>query len=194
MLALLLFVLVRVAAMISRILLLQCLLFVGVSTSLAFTSSGVGFVTTTSRELQHSSGHQNWLTIRGGDQDLPNAGEAAVADNPASKATKSSEMSAIAAVVMAGAQRYSQALETNPIVTKSITAAFIFVASDLLAQNIEKGADKGKKLDKKRTLTASLVGLLYFGPAAHFWYENIFTLFPGKFLIGGRWVDVRMDG
>ena len=113
-------------------------------------------------------------TLRGG-------GDPATAESTTetkSGMLQSRQMSAVVAFALAGASRYSQALERYPIGTKSVTAAVIFMISDLVAQRIER-SDDNAKLDKKRTLTASLVGLLYFGPAAHVWYDNIFRLFPG---------------
>lgn len=37
--------------------------------------------------------------------------------------------------------------------------------------------------NKKRSVYSGLVGLLYFGPAAHFWYAWIFATLPGKTMI-----------
>ena len=34
-------------------------------------------------------------------------------------------------------------------------------------------------MDWTRLISTTLVGLLYFGPAAHYWYEWIFRLLPG---------------
>lgn len=39
------------------------------------------------------------------------------------------------------------------------------------------------KYDWTRTLTSCLVGFLYFGPAAHYWYEWIFSVLPGTSLV-----------
>jgi len=81
---------------------------------------------------------------------------------------------------------YSAHLEMRPILTKSCTAGLIFGLSDLLAQNIEGGSSKsedGNKLDWTRMIATTLVGLLYFGPAAHYWYEWIFRLIPGTSLV-----------
>ena len=50
----------------------------------------------------------------------------------------------------------------------------IFALSDQTAQRIEGGGNDGK-----RTLTSALVGLLYFGPALHFWLEMIQRVVPG---------------
>jgi protein Mpv17 len=74
---------------------------------------------------------------------------------------------------------YSTSLEARPILTKSCTAGLIFGLSDVLAQKIERSADVKVKMDWRRLLSTTLVGLLYFGPAAHYWYEWIFRLIPG---------------
>jgi hypothetical protein len=93
------------------------------------------------------------------------------------------------------AGRYTKLLETRPIVVKSITAGVIFGLSDLAAQLIEittnrrrnggKPEEKKKKLliENGRLLASILVGLLYFGPAAHAWYSWIFQLLPEKSIL-----------
>lgn len=94
---------------------------------------------------------------------------------------------------------YTQSLDTFPILTKSCTAGLIFGLSDLLAQKIEQkntpvNADGKKKKNNKdvtpaasmnwtRLAASTLVGLLYFGPAAHYWYEAIFRLLPGTSML-----------
>ena len=148
--------------------------------SSALTNAHLSYTSGTTSLHQH---HRLLTTLRGGDGD-PDAGATETATpTTEQKSTKtvlqSQQMSAVVAFIMAGASRYSQALERFPIGTKSVTAAVIFMISDLVAQRIERSEDSSKLVDKKRTLTASLVGLLYFGPAAHVWYDNIFRLFPG---------------
>lgn len=98
-------------------------------------------------------------------------------------------------------QFYTQNLDKFPIITKSVTAGVIFGLSDFLAQKIEqqnssvRGDSKNKKkkggleptksfsMDWTRLMASALVGLLYFGPAAHYWYEAIFRLLPGTSLV-----------
>jgi protein Mpv17 len=77
---------------------------------------------------------------------------------------------------------YSQQLEQSPILTKSCTAGVIFALSDYLAQRLENKnnkKDKEEPFNYKRFTAGTLVGLLYFGPAAHYWYDMIFKLLPG---------------
>jgi len=86
---------------------------------------------------------------------------------------------------------YSSALGAYPILTKSITAGLTFGLSDYTAQKLEKPKDdvtvKGKKVAWKynwtRTMVSLAVGLFYFGPAAHAWYEMIFKLLPSTSLV-----------
>lgn len=159
------------------------------ATSVAFLSPVQSISPPRAQKYMATMQHQRYLQLRGG-SDEEAAAATAAATEPQSTTPESAnskqpqQMASAAAFLMAGAQMYSKYLESNPILTKSITAGFIFAASDVLAQKIEQNAqpDKAKRLEKKRTLAASLVGFLYFGPAAHYWYENIFRFFPGKWL------------
>lgn len=74
---------------------------------------------------------------------------------------------------------YATKLGQYPIYTKSVTACAIFALSDYLAQRLEGN----KQIDLKRATAGALIGLLYFGPAAHYWYEAIFRLLPGTSLV-----------
>ena len=71
---------------------------------------------------------------------------------------------------------YSAALVARPIITKSITAGAIFSLSDIAGQRI---APPPGGRDVPRTVTSGLVGLLYFGPALHYWLEMISKVLPG---------------
>ncbi|GAX29235.1 protein Mpv17 [Fistulifera solaris] len=76
---------------------------------------------------------------------------------------------------------YAVQIEKRPIYTKSVTACIIFALSDYLAQRLE--GKNNQQIDVKRATAGALIGLLYFGPAAHFWYEAIFRLLPGTSLV-----------
>lgn len=76
---------------------------------------------------------------------------------------------------------YGQSLHRNPIITKSITASCIFAFSDYVAQRYSS-TSKSVRIDRKRMAVSAAVGLLYFGPAAHYWYEWIFRVLPGTTL------------
>jgi len=71
---------------------------------------------------------------------------------------------------------YAAALASSPIITKSCTSSAIFTLSDVAGQSI---APAPEGFDTKRTLTSALVGLLYFGPALHYWLEMITRFLPG---------------
>lgn len=121
--------------------------------------------------------NSNVFAMRGGDQeDLPEE----------NKPNMSGGVTLPGVSVLASlGQTYAKSLDTNPIVTKSVTACFIFGLSDWVAQRLSTTDKKeDNKYDLKRTITSSLVGLLYFGPAAHAWYYHIFRLFPGTGLAG----------
>lgn len=103
--------------------------------------------------------------------------------------------SAFTALLASIGKNYGTMLDTRPILTKSVTAGFIFSLSDFLAQRIEqrqKGNGNPNGKDKKqiqaainwtRLLSSTAIGFFYFGPAAHYWYETIFRLLPGTTLI-----------
>jgi protein Mpv17 len=85
-------------------------------------------------------------------------------------------------------QFYAKSLQSYPIRTKSITACAIFALSDIMAQRLEKSdssssSSSSSSLQWSRIMASALVGLLYFGPAAHFWYEWIFRILPGTSLV-----------
>ena len=93
----------------------------------------------------------------------------------------------VTSVLRSAGTSYSNLLTARPILTKAITASVIFGLSDWSAQQLEGKDDadgtKQKKKDWTRIVTASLVGLLYFGPAAHAWYGKIFQILPGTSLV-----------
>lgn len=144
-------------------------------------------------------------TLRGGQQEsyseederTPEHQQAtAVSEEPTiptspSKETKLSitsipAMSTLAAALTSMGKWYAQSLDKRPIFTKSITACGIFAISDYLAQRLEKASPSDSKeqtLNWTRLLSGAAVGLLYFGPAAHYWYEMIFQLLPGTTLV-----------
>lgn len=103
-------------------------------------------------------------------------------------------LSPLVLAIQAAGSSYSSALGSYPIVTKSITAGVTFFLSDYTAQRIERPKEKTEKDKKKkssevskhdwtRTLVSCAVGLFYFGPAAHMWYEWIFSILPGTSLV-----------
>jgi len=71
---------------------------------------------------------------------------------------------------------YASSLSANPILTKSFTSGAIFALSDVTGQAID-GSSGGR--DVKRTIASGLVGLLYFGPALHYWLLMLTKFIPG---------------
>jgi protein Mpv17 len=101
-----------------------------------------------------------------------------------SRLALSAALSPISAILATFATFYTQQLSVRPIITKSLTAGIIFMASDYCAQLIERGGDDEEKapLVWSRMLTNFLVGLLVFGPAANAWYSMIFKMLPSTSL------------
>lgn len=141
------------------------------------------------------AGRLVWNVPRGGDQEGEVMAEssspptepdtATVAEVPTNTLKASttvasvSILSRVLTIFASIGKSYSTSLEARPILTKSCTAGFIFGLSDYLAQTIEGSKDDKASLDWTRLVSTTLVGLLYFGPAAHYWYEWIFRLLPG---------------
>lgn len=108
-------------------------------------------------------------------------------------------------LLMAMGRMYVTQLSLRPILTKSLTAGIIFGLSDMCAQSIEhrrqsyhsllddRGVDRSTTttplsksstvLSYSRILTSFLVGVLYFGPAAHYWYNWILRIMPSTSLL-----------
>lgn len=126
------------------------------------------------------------FAVRGGDQPLEEVEEPSspsAMETPSSIQTSAVTVPGFAVMgsYLATAGRiYTQQLDKFPIFTKSYTAGIVFALSDYIAQKIETPEGTEKKMDKTRLLASTLVGFLYFGPAAHYWYEMIFALLPGS--------------
>jgi protein Mpv17 len=92
----------------------------------------------------------------------------------------------VSSILQTAATFYTQQLSIRPILTKSATAAVIFGLSDWVAQLIERKGDTSEKKEPialSRIVSALLVGLLFFGPAANAWYEMIFKVLPSTSLL-----------
>lgn len=70
---------------------------------------------------------------------------------------------------------YLRKLESNPVVTKSVTTSVIFGAADVTAQMITPSSDS---FDSIRALRMAAYGLLFLGPSQHVWFNFISTTFP----------------
>mmetsp|Transcript_18957 Transcript_18957/g.26758 ORF Transcript_18957/g.26758 Transcript_18957/m.26758 type:complete len:286 (-) Transcript_18957:230-1087(-) len=132
--------------------------------------------------------NSNLFRFRGGQQQEE---EQVVTEKEPKASPKASLLSAALALPAGGltsfGKFYATSLESSPIATKSVTAGTIFALSDFAAQRLEsrggQNDDDKTQMDWKRTIASGLVGLLYFGPAAHAWYGMIFKILPGTSLI-----------
>ncbi|CAJ1943188.1 unnamed protein product [Cylindrotheca closterium] len=131
------------------------------------------------------------LRLRGGEADVEMSADDVipVEETEAQKSSSTQSgvvsmpwFSAIASTCGSLGKYYSAQLEVRPILTKSWTAGLIFALSDYLAQRIEK-PQEGGSFDTKRLIFTTMIGALYFAPAAHYWYEAIFHFLPGKGLV-----------
>lgn len=110
--------------------------------------------------------------------------------------------SSISSLFLKFGRMYVNQLSLHPILTKSVTAGIIFGLSDLCAQSIERSngtVDSSSSsttvtssssssstttiISYSRILTSILVGSLFFGPAAHYWYSFIFHILPSTTLL-----------
>jgi protein Mpv17 len=115
-------------------------------------------------------------------------GESSVSETVPSKRLSLSAAAVVAplsSALQTAATFYTQQLSARPILTKSATAAIVFGLSDWVAQLIERKGDEEKKepVAFTRILSAFLVGLLFFGPAANLWYDMIFKVLPSTSLL-----------
>ncbi|KAF8052257.1 hypothetical protein N665_1582s0013 [Sinapis alba] len=62
---------------------------------------------------------------------------------------------------------YLTLLSNYPVLTKAVTSAILTLIGDLICQLT---INRTSSLDKKRTLTFTILGLGLVGPALHFWY------------------------
>ncbi|KAL8238320.1 hypothetical protein R6Q59_019401 [Mikania micrantha] len=76
---------------------------------------------------------------------------------------------------------YLGLIKTRPILTKSITSAFIYTASDLSSQTI--AGSSTESYDFVRTLRMAGYGMIVLGPSLHYWFNFVSRLFPNRDLI-----------
>ncbi|KAI7744026.1 hypothetical protein M8C21_019617 [Ambrosia artemisiifolia] len=76
---------------------------------------------------------------------------------------------------------YLGLVKTRPILTKSITSAFIYTAADLSSQTI--AGSSSESYDPVRTVRMAGYGMIVLGPSLHFWFNFMSRLFPKTDLI-----------
>lgn len=78
-------------------------------------------------------------------------------------------------------EAYNTALETDPLITKSITAGVILGAADCAGQLLEnkiKSGDDGKEFDVARAIRFAIFGLVLQAPWNHFYYQFLDGVLP----------------
>lgn len=86
------------------------------------------------------------------------------------------------------ARWYLRQLEAKPIVTKSVTAASIFIVADLSSQGLSRAFLPGASedgapppaWDLARTARMAAVGLFLSGPTLHLWFNFMARLLPAQ--------------
>ncbi|XP_076919219.1 uncharacterized protein LOC143579929 [Bidens hawaiensis] len=76
---------------------------------------------------------------------------------------------------------YLGLVKTRPILTKSITSAFIYTAADLSSQTIAGSSEES--YDLVRTIRMAGYGMIVLGPSLHYWFNFMSRLFPKRDLI-----------
>ncbi|XP_076955667.1 uncharacterized protein LOC143630570 [Bidens hawaiensis] len=76
---------------------------------------------------------------------------------------------------------YLGLVKTRPILTKSITSAFIYTAADLSSQTIAGSFEES--YDLVRTIRMAGYGMIVLGPSLHYWFNFMSRLFPKRDLI-----------
>lgn len=154
----------------------------------ALTSSGIASIHSIDSQRRSSVSRKVMLRLRGGEAGVEMSAEEAIPVEIMETQTQSPVQSGVASIpgfsaiaTLCGSMGkfYSTQLELRPIITKSWTAGLIFALSDYLAQRIEKSKEDCST-DMRRLIFATMIGALYFAPAAHYWYEAIFRFLPGK--------------
>lgn len=76
--------------------------------------------------------------------------------------------------------KYNNALDTHPLLTKSITSGILFAGGDVMCQSIEHFINnKNKqikdkfKINYQRVTSYLLIGTFISGPMYHYWFNNL---------------------
>jgi hypothetical protein len=76
---------------------------------------------------------------------------------------------------------YNRALESDPLVIKSLTASIILGAADLVGQSITPSGEGKRSTDWARTLRFAIFGFVLQAPWNHFYYKALDTAIPPTF-------------
>ncbi len=101
---------------------------------------------------------------------------------PAFQPARGGPATAASAALVRLYKGYAELCEKKPLLTKSVTAAFINAIGDVLSQVVQAYITKSVlHIEWNRLGAFFLCGLVYAGPFVHLWYEQLWKL--------GRWMD-----
>ncbi|CAK9154667.1 unnamed protein product [Ilex paraguariensis] len=132
------------------------------------------------RQLQHSNAHTRFPHSPYGKPKNLSLCPSVVLSSPISSTTSSaSKVGFVSKIRFVG--WYLGMVKSRPILTKSITAAFIYTAADLSSQMIAQPSSE--PYDLVRTLRMAGYGMLILGPSVHFWFNFVSKALPQRDLI-----------
>ncbi|XP_057538670.1 protein sym-1 [Amaranthus tricolor] len=76
---------------------------------------------------------------------------------------------------------YLGMIKSRPVLTKSVTSSFIYIAADLTSQTI--ALPSSEPYDLIRTLRMAGYGGLILGPTLHYWFNFMSKILPGRDLL-----------
>lgn len=97
-------------------------------------------------------------------------------DSAATNSPLFRDPSVVRAGAVPGWAAYNDALDSKPLITKSMTSLVGWALGDLLAQIFISGGP----FDMQRFITLSVFGFIYHGPSGHFFYNWLDGRIPGK--------------
>lgn len=77
---------------------------------------------------------------------------------------------------------YNNALTSQPLITKMITAGVLLASGDCIAQKV---IEKREGFDESRTMRSAIFGLCLAGPMMHYWYGFLGGRIGGTGLVKG---------
>ena len=85
--------------------------------------------------------------------------------------------------------KYSQSLETHPLVVKGLTSGVLSFGADLICQvyfpaekETNENMNEEVSIDWNRTVKFTAIGTFYTAPVLHYWYGTLSRFIPGNHL------------
>jgi hypothetical protein len=75
---------------------------------------------------------------------------------------------------------YSRQLDTNPIITKGVSAGLISGLGNVLAQRLIHKGDGKFQVDWQQTGRYALLNVVFVAPVLHYWYAGLARAVPGR--------------